>query len=346
MSSEQELKDRIEELEEEKQFLQIMLDNNADHASSLEEQLSAQVDSIERLRDRMKVYLSPQIYESITHEIESESFNPSSQGDQKVERPLSFNRKKLVIFFSDIVGFTALTDSIESEQLHEMLNAYLDRMAVTALKYGGTIDKFIGDAVMVFFGDPIFTDDATHAVSCVKMALEMQNQLLLLNDLWRRELGINQSMQIRVGINVGYCTVGDFGSKNRMDYTAIGGGVNIAARLESLAQPNEIFISSGVYMLVKDSVECKYVGDIQVKGVHHPVQVYQALKVKSPDNNTIDFFQRMEDGFLLNQVKYDGQNLSLDDLEQVKVSLCEAVRFVEDALEDRRQKIQHTKQEH
>ena len=212
-------------------------------------------------------------------------------------------------------------------------------MAATALKYGGTVDKFIGDAVMVFFGDPVFINDQTHAVECVRMALEMQNQLVLLNDLWHRELGMTQPLQVRMGINIGYCTVGDFGSKNRMDYTVVGGNVNIASRLESLANPGEIFIALAVYMLIKNVIKCKYVDDIKVKGVHHPVQVYQALREKLNDSFMKDIFQKTDNGFLLNQINYDGQNMTLDDLEQTKTSLCDAVRFVEEILEMKRKRI-------
>ena len=346
MSSEEELKRQIAELQEDKISLQILLDNNAEHASSLEEQLSIQIKSIEKLRDRLKVYLSPQLYDSIIHKIESDSpnlENPLQQSHStQVKQHQSFKRKKLVVFFSDIVGFTALTDSVESEQLYEILNTYLDRMSVIALKYGGTVDKFIGDAVMIFFGDPLFTDDETHAINCVKMALEMQDQLVLLNDHWHRKLGLTHPIEIRMGINIGYCTVGDFGSKNRMDYTVVGGDVNIASRLESLAHPGQIFISLGIYMLVKDIVECWYVDDIKVKGVHYPIQVYQALKLKQDHTPVANVFQKTENGFVLNQMSYDGQNMGIDELERTKASLCESVRFIEKALEEKKEQLKQT----
>ena len=195
---------------------------------------------------------------------------------------LVHKRKKLTIFFSDIVNFSAITDSVESELLSEVLNQYLNRMAEVAMKWGGTIDKFIGDGVMVFFGDPEFIDDVTHARQCARMALDMHRELAKLRSQWR-ELGMFHKLRVRMGINTGFCTVGNFGSNNRMEYTIVGGQVNIASRLEAIAEPDSIYISNSTFALIQDIAECEFVDDITVKGVHYPIEVYKLLELKGDD---------------------------------------------------------------
>lgn len=281
------LKNEIEELQSEKDDIELLYNNIIEHSTELENELEEKNQNINRLLNSMKRYLSPQLYDSIV--------------GGTMDSDLSYKRLKLTIFFSDLVGFTEMTDQLEPEIMSDSLNSYLTEMSKIALKYGGTIDKFIGDAVMVFFGAPDFTDDQDHATRCVKMAIEMQERLDLLNASWS-EKGLGGQFKVRMGINTGYCTVGNFGSQDRMDYTIIGSQVNIAARLETFAQPDTIVISDSTYRLVKDIVEAKSLGEVSVKGVHYPIKSYQVTALKGDDHKkatSSKYFQKQKDGFIL-----------------------------------------------
>ncbi len=255
------LQSRIVELEAELADLQMLYDNTLEHGTVLENELMQQNRRMEELRDKMRKYLSPQLYSALL-------------GGNAATGTRSHARTNLTIYFSDMVGFSDLTDTIEPELLSTVLNSYLTQMAEIALKHGGTIDKFIGDAMMVFFGAPEFISDAEHARRCVTMALEMREALYSLREQWRL-LGIPRTLQVRAGVNTGFCTVGNFGSEHRMDYTIIGGHVNLAARLQAVAPPDSIYISAITYGLVEDLVEARPLGPIQVKGIHAPVEVWE-----------------------------------------------------------------------
>jgi len=217
---------------------------------------------LQLLSNKLSKYLSPQVYSAIF------------SGQTEVR--LHSYRKKLTVFFSDIKGFTELTDSMESEPLTSLLNEYLDNMAEIALKHGGTIDKYIGDAIMIFFGDPETRGEKEDALACVRMAIEMRNQMKKLQRKWQDQM-LPKPLRIRMGVNTGYCTVGNFGSEDRFDYTIIGGQVNLASRLESNANPDEILISYQTYVLIKDAIACEAKGAIQVKGLAYPVLTYQVI---------------------------------------------------------------------
>src|SRR5262249_49770956 len=135
-------------------------------------------------------YLSPQIYKSIF------------AGEMDVA--LTTQRKKLTIFFSDIKDFTALTESLQPEALTELINEYFTAMSAIAIKHGGTIDKFIGDALLIFFGDPQTKGTAEDARACLRMAIEMQHALAQLNVRWRK-LGVEAPFRVRMGVNTGFC---------------------------------------------------------------------------------------------------------------------------------------------
>ncbi|MBT8219858.1 MAG: adenylate cyclase [Bacteroidia bacterium] len=229
-------------------------------------------DRLLELASKLAKYLSPQVYRQIFL--------------GKKEVALESYRKKLTIFFSDIKGFTSLTDSMESETLSALLNSYFNEMARIALKYGGTIDKYMGDAVMIFFGDPESRGERKDAIACINMALEMKASLEEMRVKWEAD-GISKDLRIRMGINTGYCTVGNFGSDDRMDYTIIGGQVNLASRLESNAEVDQILISHETYVLVKDHVRCSKKDEIMVKGIAYPVQTYQVeeLILKTEKSN-------------------------------------------------------------
>jgi class 3 adenylate cyclase/sensor domain CHASE-containing protein len=217
---------------------------------------------LESLSTKLSKYLSPQVYESIF------------SGKQSVG--ISSQRKKLTVFFSDIANFTETTDQMESEDLTQLLNHYLTEMSTIALAHGATIDKYIGDAIVIFFGDPETRGVKDDALACVKMAIAMRERMLELEVTWR-DSGIEKPLKCRIGINTGYCTVGTFGSEDRMDYTIIGGGVNLAARLESAADSGEILVSYETYANVKREINCEEFGQISVKGIAYPVETYQVI---------------------------------------------------------------------
>jgi class 3 adenylate cyclase len=149
-------------------------------------------------------------------------------------------------------------------------------MSQIALEHGGTIDKYVGDAILIFFGDPETKGVKEDALACVEMAVAMRKRMQELAAVWR-ESGIEKPLQCRIGINTGFCTVGNFGSEDRMDYTIIGGGVNLASRLESAAAPGEIYISFETYAQIKDEFHCEKRGQINVKGISYPVETYQVI---------------------------------------------------------------------
>lgn len=204
-------------------------------------------------------YLSPQIYKSIF----------SGQRDVSI----ATERKKLTIFFSDIKDFTGISERLQPEDLTALLNEYFTEMSAIALRHGGTLDKFIGDAILVFFGDPETKGVEEDAKACLRMAVEMQSRLEQLNTLWRKR-GIEQPFRARMGINTGYCNVGNFGSDDRMDYTIIGAEANLAARLQSIAEPGGICLSYETYALVRDLVRAHPLEPIKMKGISRAVVPY------------------------------------------------------------------------
>ncbi len=239
---------------------------------------------LEQLSLKLSRYLSPQIYQSIF--------------EGKQDARIGSSRKKLTIFMSDIVGFTAQTESMEAEDLTFLLNSYLNRMTEIVMAHNGTLDKYIGDAILVFFGDPETNGTAEDALTCLSMALDMRRAVEELRKEWEQK-GILSQFAIRMGITTGYCTVGNFGSELRMDYTIIGGQVNLASRLESTAVPGEILIGPETYALVKDQFSCAVKEPIHVKGVEGPVQSYQVIGESSgeSDNAPVEASRK---GFSLN----------------------------------------------
>lgn len=236
------------------------------------------------LSHKLAKYLSPQVWQSIF------------TGERDVR--LETQRKKLTIFFSDIKGFTELAEEMEPEGLTELLNSYFNEMSQIALKYGGTIDKFVGDSIMIFFGDPTSRGAKEDTLACVAMAIEMRKHMKILRQKWQSQ-GIKTPLQIRIGISTGYSTVGNFGAENRMDYTIIGKEVNLASRLESLAEPGEILISYETFSLVKEKVMCRDKGEITVKGFARPVPIYQIIDFRRDIGAGQSFIEHETEGFAL-----------------------------------------------
>ena len=231
------------------------------------------------------------------------------------------------MFFSDIAGFTEITDIIEPETLSSLLNEYLTVMSDTAVKYGGTIDKFIGDAVVIFFGDPEYRDDETHAKQCIRMAVEMLGRIKDLSVKWS-DAGAPNGLGVRMGINSGYCTVGNFGSENRMDYTMIGSQVNIAARLEKVAERNSIYISEATYSLVRDIAMVDDSRTLHVKGVHFPIRVYKLLGLRDQADVVRSLFDRTESGFTMQSLAYDAATATEEYRNGLISMLEDALRYL------------------
>src|SRR4029078_2771604 len=205
--------------------------------SGMNRELGTANEFLASLSMKISRYLSPQIYKSIF----------SGQTDVTIHT----ERKKLTTFFSDIKDFTATTERLQPEQITSLLNEYFTEMSKIALAPGGTIDKFVCGAMLIFFGDPDTKGDAEDAKACLRMAIEMQDRIAGLNAKWRNA-GIEHPFRVRMGINSGYCNVGNFGSDTRMDYTIIGAEANLAPRLQSIAEPGHIVMSYEAYALVRD----------------------------------------------------------------------------------------------
>jgi class 3 adenylate cyclase len=221
---------------------------------NLKAEVKEKVKELEKYNE-LRRYLSPKLTEKILST--GETLETESQ------------RKMMTVVFSDIRNFSALTDSLEPEEIFFLLDRYLSEMTKIIHQYDGTLNKIIGDGLLVFFGDPIPVND--HAQRAVMMATAMQKKVAELGPEW---LQYGHELGIGIGINTGYMTVGNIGSEMHRDYTVIGNQVNVAARLESLAKPGQILISQRTYSRVREFVEVEKVGEIKVKGIHHPIVPY------------------------------------------------------------------------
>jgi PAS domain S-box-containing protein len=257
------------------------------------------------LSSKLAKYLAPQVYDSIF----------TGQQDVKIVS----KRKKLTVCFSDIVGFTEITDKMESEDLTQLLNHYLTEMSKIALQYGATIDKYVGDAIVMFFGDPTTLGVKQDALACVQMAIAMQQRVGELAEEWRN-IGIETPLRCRIGIHTGYCTVGNFGSEDRMDYTMIGGTVNLASRLEQEAPPGGVLISFETYAHVKDDVRCEERGHVQVKGISQPVATYAVVGLRKDAKQASTANLRLE---------FDPDRMSDDERKAAADALRCALRLLE-----------------
>ena len=258
------------------------------------------------LSHKLSKYLSPQVWQSIF------------TGERDVR--LETQRKKLAIFFSDIKGFTDLSEEMEPEALTELLNHYFNEMSEVALKYGGTIDKFVGDSIMVFFGDPTSRGQREDAFACVSMAIEMRKHMKIMRQKWRSQ-GIKTPLEIRMGISTGYTTVGNFGAENRMDYTIIGKEVNLASRLESLADPGEILVSYETFSLIKDKIMCRDKGEITVKGFGRPVPIYEVVDFRRDIGPNRSFLEHERSGFAM---YLDSDKITEKERESILAALEDA----------------------
>lgn len=282
-------------------------DHNEQRLNAAAEVIAQKNKELEALSTKLSKYLSPQIYNSIF------------TGAQNVE--IASSRKKLTIFFSDVVNFTETTDKLESEELTNLLNHYLTEMSRIALEFGATIDKYIGDAIMAFFGDPESKGVKEDAIACVRMAIAMLRRMQELRSEWR-ELGAERPFQLRIGINTGYCTVGNFGSADRMDYTIIGNMVNMTARLQSHAEIDSILMGHETYSLVKDVVATAEHSPITVKGFAEPLNCYKVLGLYDDLVREGQVIREEQEGFkfMLDLKKQDKQK-AISTLEAILARL-------------------------
>jgi class 3 adenylate cyclase/HAMP domain-containing protein len=276
-------------------------------AEEANERVLEQNRMLESVSTKLSKYLSPQVYASIF--------------SGKQSAGISSKRKKLTVFFSDIAGFTETADKMESEDLTHLLNHYLTEMSKIALDHGATIDKYVGDAIVIFFGDPETRGVKEDALACVKMAIAMRARMRELRKVWRAS-GIENPLQCRIGINTGYCTVGNFGSEDRMDYTIIGGGVNLAARLEQAATPGEILTSYETYALLRSEIRCEERGKITVKGLAYPVTTYQVIDAVEQADRANDLIREEHAHFRLD---LDLGAMSRDERERAAETLRQAL---------------------
>lgn len=240
------------------------------------EELQAAQGELQALADKLSKYLSPAIYRSIF--------------EGKQDARIATRRRKLTVFFSDIVDFTRTSEGLEPEELSALLNEYLSAMTEIVIEYGGTLDKYIGDAILVFFGDPDSRGEEEDALRCVSMAMAMQRRMVALRQRWAA-VGRAHPFHVRMGITSGYCNVGNFGSDAQMSYTIIGRQVNLASRLETNASPDEILISRSTWALVNSRVRCARRDPVVAKGFVEPIEAYQVLGAieEKADDAVIEF---------------------------------------------------------
>jgi adenylate cyclase len=242
------------------------------------------------------------------------------------DKALATERKRLTIFFSDIVGFSQLSEELEAETLTDLLNSFLTEMTKIATHYGGAVNKFMGDGVMIAFGDNTSQGAKVDATRCVSMAIAMKKRMKVVQHEWFKK-GIKKPLQIRMGINTGYCTAGTFGTSEHLDYTMLGTHVNLASRLETAAEPGEILISYETWSLIKDVIMCRDKGDIQVKGFSQPIQVYQVTGLRKELGNNQSYYEQNTEGFSMH---LDMERIRNYDKERVIRSLLEAAARLKD----------------
>jgi adenylate cyclase len=206
-------------------------------------------------------YLSPELLSSIV--------------DGEADLDISSKRVELTIVFVDIQGFSTISETVAVEYISQLLNDFLDTMTRAVFEYRGTVDKFLGDGLLAFFGDPVPLDN--HAQAAVNAAVKMQRDMSELNARWTVS-GIAElagGIQIRIGINTGLVVVGNIGSTQRLEYTVVGSAVNIASRLQSLAPPGGIIMTSRTKALLKDAIQCEGPDYVRVKGIDKDIEVHR-----------------------------------------------------------------------
>jgi len=221
---------------------------------------------VTQVRRLFEGYLSPNVVTTLLEE----------QNLKKIKKQLAGDKETVTILYTDIRGFTTLSESLPPEEVVKLLNEYLPPMSSIVYRFGGYLDKFIGDAILAVFSAPFpQADDPWRAVQA---AHAMQKEMTKLSEIWEKQNRL--SFQVGIGINTGEVVLGNVGSQYKKDYTVIGDTVNVAARLCGLAKGGEILLSEATYEQVKDHVEVKPLGPLSVKGRNVPVLTFLLLGVR------------------------------------------------------------------
>jgi adenylate cyclase len=215
----------------------------------------------QREKQRLSRFFSPDVLRAVVRDRNGQSLRPQ--------------RRHVTVLFSDIRGFTTISERLQPEQVDEMLREYLTVMTEVVFRHGGTVDKYIGDGIMALYNAPY--EDPEHAVNAIRTALEFQERAMSFSARWEARLG--GSIRCGVGINSGIAVVGSLGSRQRNEYTAIGDTVNLAARLESVTKDHgvPIIISEYTYKHVKGRFPTKELDTVTVKGRSQPVKIYGVM---------------------------------------------------------------------
>lgn len=214
----------------------------------------------EMVRNRLERFHSPDVVDLIVkrHEMDESAL-------------MSPDEKNVTILFTDIVNFTPLAEKLQPSEVSQLLNHYFQKMTDVIYEYNGTLDKYIGDGIMAVFGAPIEREDDSERA--VRAAIKMRKTLIQM----MKEISEDRRFKIRIGINSGKVVAGNMGSPKRMDYTVVGDTVNTAARLESMAKPNQILIGQETNNLVKNKFRMKAIGQKSIKGKNYPISVYAVM---------------------------------------------------------------------
>ena len=249
---------RIKELHD---TIQAQATQLAEWNKTLEQRVQEQVTELERV-GRLKRFFSPQLAELIV------------AGD--AEDPLKTHRREVTVVFLDLRGFTAFAETAEPEEVMGVLREYHAEMGQLILAHEGTLERFTGDGMMIFFNDPVPVNNP--AERAIRMALEMRQRVAELIQKWRKR---GYELDLGVGIAHGYATIGAIGFEGRWDYGAIGTVTNLAARLCGEAKPGQILIPQRLLATVEDLVEVEPVGELTLKGFHRPITTHNVLRLKA-----------------------------------------------------------------
>ncbi len=262
------------------------------------------------------------VINKLTRFVPPQIWEPIVKSDSPVS--VSNKRAKITIMFSDIVGFTELSDSLSSDNLADILNTYMHCMTSIADKHGAVLDKFIGDGMVCFFGEPNSRGSRQDALDCVAMAIDMRREMRTLRQKWRL-MGF-EGLYIRVGITTGYCHVGNFGSNSRLSYTIIGKEANLASRLESCAGKDQILVSESTYDYICHNYECEHVAAFCLKGIDEKVDAWQVLDPSASTGHLSKWVDHTLPGFNLH---LNFKDMKDNDYQDIRARLNFALERIE-----------------
>ena len=242
---------------EQSETLQRQAAELADLNSSLSQRVADQTVEIERM-GRLQRFLAPQVAQMVASEAHSDA--------------LESHRREITVVFCDLRGFTAFTESSDPEEVMGVLSEYHESVGKLIFQYEGTLERFLGDGIMIVFNDPIPASD--HCARAVRLALGMRDRVGRLAEKWR---GDGHDLGFGIGIATGYATLGLIGFDKRREYTAIGRVTNLASRLCDEAKPGQILIAQRTYSALQSEVQAAHIGDLQLKGFNRPMAAYEVV---------------------------------------------------------------------